>query len=278
MKTIITLAKKCQEDGIILLAHELAFNLVLSLFPFLIFLLSVLAYLNIDGSALLAGLSAYIPTAILNIAEVLITEILGRRNAAILSVSLLFAVYNSSRGLRAIMRGINKSYGSEDTRNIVVIHLISVVLMLLLVICIILSLVVLIYGDFIIRLLTQAVRLNQHQIRFLNLFSFLLMLMLLTAMVSTVYKLGSCKKIAWREVLPGAATTVFFWITASKLFNIYVYHFAVYSRIYGSIAYVYVLLVWLNIISLVILIGSEINALLKPRGADNGIAPSTIGL
>ncbi len=69
----------------------------------------------------------------------------------------------------------------------------------------------------------------------------------------------------WHSVLPGAALATGLWFPATVGFGYYVRHFAQYSLFYGSLAAAIVLLVWLYIISLIILVGAEFNAILYPR-------------
>jgi membrane protein len=74
----------------------------------------------------------------------------------------------------------------------------------------------------------------------------------------------------WHSVLPGAALATAVWFPATLIFGWYVSRFAAYSLVYGSLATAIVLLVWLYIISVIVLIGAEFNALLFPRLVSNG--------
>jgi membrane protein len=74
----------------------------------------------------------------------------------------------------------------------------------------------------------------------------------------------------WHSVLAGAALATGLWFPATLGFGFYVRHFAQYSLFYGSLAAAIVLLVWLYIISLIILIGAEFNAILYPRALGTG--------
>ncbi len=69
----------------------------------------------------------------------------------------------------------------------------------------------------------------------------------------------------WHSVLPGASLATAVWFPATLVFGWYVSHFAEYSLLYGSLATAIVLLVWLYIISVIVLVGAEFNALLFPR-------------
>jgi membrane protein len=73
----------------------------------------------------------------------------------------------------------------------------------------------------------------------------------------------------WHSVLPGAALATAVWFPATLVFGWYVSHFAEYSLLYGSLATAIVLLIWMYILSIIVLIGAEFNAILFPRILSN---------
>jgi membrane protein len=85
------------------------------------------------------------------------------------------------------------------------------------------------------------------------------------AVMQLVYHNAVPRTLRWHTVLPGAALTTAIWFPATIAFGWYVRHFAAYSLFYGSLAAAIVLLIWLYIISVIVLIGAEFNALLYPR-------------
>jgi membrane protein len=86
--------------------------------------------------------------------------------------------------------------------------------------------------------------------------------MALLAAVCAIYKILSCKSVRLLSVLPGAAVTVALWVLASKAFEIYIANFSRFSVVYGGLGSVFVMMIWLNIVSFFLLVGSEINALM----------------
>ncbi len=85
----------------------------------------------------------------------------------------------------------------------------------------------------------------------------------LLVMVLVIYKIAICKKVTLKGILPGAIISVLGWLILSKGFNIYINNFSRYSKIYGSIGSIFVLVIWINMISLVLLLGGQINAILE---------------
>lgn len=85
------------------------------------------------------------------------------------------------------------------------------------------------------------------------------------AVMALIYHHAVPRTLRWHSVLPGATLSTAVWFPATIGFGWYVSHFAEYSLLYGSLATAIVLLVWMYIISIIVLIGAEFNAILYPR-------------
>ena len=85
------------------------------------------------------------------------------------------------------------------------------------------------------------------------------------AVIALIYHHAVPRTQPWHTVLPGASLATAMWFAATTLFGWYLRHYADYSLIYGSLGVAIALLVWLYIVSVIILVGAEFNALLFPR-------------
>ena len=85
------------------------------------------------------------------------------------------------------------------------------------------------------------------------------------AVIALIYHHGVPRTQPWHRVLPGAALATVLWFASTLVFGFYLRHFANYDVIYGSVATAIALLLWLYIVSMVVLIGAEFNALRYPR-------------
>jgi membrane protein len=85
------------------------------------------------------------------------------------------------------------------------------------------------------------------------------------AVIGLIYHHGVPRTQPWHRVLPGAALATVLWFASTLVFGFYLRHFANYDIIYGSVATAIALLIWLYIVSMVVLIGAEFNALRYPR-------------
>src|SRR5229473_14372 len=92
------------------------------------------------------------------------------------------------------------------------------------------------------------------------------------AVLALIYHFGLPRWQPWYRVLPGAALATVLWLAATEIFGWYVINYADYNQIYGPLGVAIALLVWLYIISFIVLIGAEFNALIYPRVAQ--VAPA----
>lgn len=241
----------------------MTYKLVLSLFPFLIFLLSLLGTLNIDRENLFEAVKDTIPSDILNIIDVFIKEVFLERHTSLMSFSILATIYSSSGGFQAVIRGINRSFSQTGRRSFLVNTMLSIAFVILFAIAIICSLICLIYGNLIVSFLSNFFNFPPIYIsKFFKILVFVAIILLIFLTVCVIYKFALVKKVAFKSLIPGAIFTVIFWLISSKIYNIYIEKYANYSKIYGNIGGIFILLIWLNLISNLLLIGSEINSLL----------------
>jgi membrane protein len=100
------------------LAAQLAYWSLLALFPFAIFLLTVVGYLPLGGvdRQLMEWLAPFMPDAALRLVWDTVHEVLGKRRGGLLTISFLAALWSASGGTSALMAAINRAYGVEETR------------------------------------------------------------------------------------------------------------------------------------------------------------------
>jgi membrane protein len=97
----------------------------------------------------------------------------------------------------------------------------------------------------------------------LSLTAALFSMVVLAAATTFIYRTSCVQRKRVMDVLPGATITVVLWVVSSKIFGYFFAHYGQYSALYGSIAGVFILVLWLNLISLILLIGNEINSMLR---------------
>jgi len=250
---IILLVKKSLEEDIFERANGLTYRILLAFFPFLIFLLSLMGFMNLDESTAIVQMVAWMPVSTADMILRFVAETAFMRSAGLLSAGLFFAVYNTTNGFRAVIRCANHSIGIADDRGMVKRVAVSLVLMLLFTGAIVMMLILLVFGRALWEVLVPGIR--YHAI-----FTALASFFLLVITTTLIFRLALAKKMRLRQLVPGALITVVLWMSASAVFGFAVMNFTQYSVIYGSIAGIFILVLWLNMVSLILLVGLEFNA------------------
>ena len=255
-------------DDTISAANDMTFKLFFSIFPFSIFLMSIMGFLNFDFELITAQILSVLPYSLADPVNFFIKEIeiTAVKNFNILSFSLIGSIYGASSGFKTAMRSINKAYGRKDMRKFFVKIIISVILVFIFTVIIIISFALLIFGKNILDFIKNNFidYMSKSFIYLLNISRYALSIIIMFFSVILINKLAlyKNKKTSIKSLFPGTAFTVFSWVAISGLFNIYIDNFSNYSALYGSIAAVIILMLWLNIMCIVLLLGSEINAVI----------------
>jgi len=259
---VIKMILRYKHHNISALASQMAFDLVFAFFPFLIFLLTIVGFINVNPKDVLVMLQALMPFELYDSVSTLVLQLLQTRNSNLLSFSLIFTLYAASRGFRAIMYGLNEAYEEKETRNFIKVIFISIIFMVGVSLVIVFLLFFLVFGEMISTALINWFSLDHRIIRYIELIRYPVGLFGMIFIFSALYCYIPCKKIKWYEALPGAIFTSLLWTILSMLFAYYVNNYGNYSALYGSIGAIIVLMLWLQITSTTILLGGELNALL----------------
>ncbi len=259
-KYIKHLIFRLKEDDIAGLSAQCSYFLFLSLFPFVIFLFSLLSFTNIPQSQLMNLVFSFFPTDVAIVTRTIIENVLSTRNATLLTVGAVMTIWSSSSGINAVRKGLYKAYRKFEDRpiwQVIVVNLISTIgLALILFITIIFLVSGEVIGEQVFKLLSIS---SSFEIVW-NLIRLLVPLITMAAVFTILYMLIPYRKVRIIEILPGTIFTMVGWVTISLLFSFFVNNFTNYANVYGSISGIILLLVWLNLSCLFLLFGGEINA------------------
>jgi membrane protein len=260
---IIRLVKKSLKDEIFFLSSWLTYRLLLAFFPFLIFVMAILGFFNLDDSLMMERVYGALPEDVSLVIHGFLLDITHSRSAALLSMSLFFIIFGTVNGFRAVAYCINGAYDVTESRGFLLKALISVIIMITFALALIVMLALIIFGNNIQEVLQPV--LPGWLEPLYTYISTAISLFILIFAVMLIYKLSCAKKISMRSVVPGAITTVILWEVSSTIFSIIFTNVINFSIIYGSIAGIFILIIWLNLISIILLIGNEVNSLLGRR-------------
>jgi membrane protein len=201
-----------------------------------------------------------LPNEVYSVINIFFNETANVRNHALLSTSIILVIISSINGFRAVTRCINNTFDADERRSVITQAVLGIVLMLIFTLAIVVMLVLLIFGNYLWSLLEPLILFGTNTLY--TFISWAISLVVLTIVIMLIYKLSCAKRLTMRYVLPGAIFTVLSWVISSGVFGFFISNFSNMSAIYGSIAGIFILMLWLNLISIILLIGNEINAAL----------------
>jgi membrane protein len=248
------------------MAAQIAFFMMLGLFPFLIFLLSLISYFPV-GSGLsdkaLEALSTQLPPEAYSLIADTVLSIVRDRNEGLLSFGLLAALWSGSMGIGALITTINRAYNIRPRRSLAKQKILSIVLMLVLSVLWLMSSVFILMGPRVTHAIFQGLGLAGDSQNLWTTLRLPLVFGLNLVAMAILYYYAPEARQKFRWILPGAITSTFLWLLTSSIFRVFVRNFGSYNKTYGSLTAVVILMIWLWISGLIFLLGAEINALMK---------------
>lgn len=267
-KTVIFLVmfiKKIGDDDIFALGAQLAYYMVLSFIPFLMFLMTLVGFSHLNSDAVLNLLSNVMPTEAFNLIQSTVIEIVDREQTGLLWISIALAIWVSSAGFKAVIKGLNKAYGVKETRSYIKLKLISMIYTILLALIVIATLFLFVFGDVIGDFFIKVLEHPEFIYYIWNMLRYVVVILIMILFFMFLYNATPCVRLGWLEVIPGAVITTLGWISISYIFAYYVNNFSNYSRLYGSLGAVFMFMTWMFITSMILILGGEINAVLAEK-------------
>jgi membrane protein len=253
-----------QDDGVPEIGAQLTYYLILAIFPFIIFFLSILQFTPLADANILERLVSPLPGDSKTLFYDLIKNIIDGGSVGLLSFGALGSIWASSNGVMAIIKAVNRAFDLEESRPYIKLKGISILFTIGLFIVLIAAFTVLIFGEVIFKAIF--VSYTWPTVVIWNILKLIIPLVFMILSITLLYKYSpSVKKdisIKFLESIPGAIFASIFWIVLSIVFSFYVNNFGNYSKTYGSLGGVIIFLIWLYMSSIVIVLGAEVNATL----------------
>ena len=250
------------DDNCLGLAAQLAFYFFLGLFPALLFLVSLIGFLEVNKAFadLLSGLGAIAPGQVLEIVRAEFEKLSSNGHGGLLTLGFLGALWSSSAAMVAIIDTLNRAYDIEERRPWWRTRLLAIALTATLAVFIIISVGLILAGPWVAGRLD--VRFGFGGLLGLT-WSFLqwpVIFLLVVFAIDLIYYFAPDADTEWAWVTPGSLIATLLWIACSVGFKLYVANFGSYNVTYGAIGGVIVLLLWFYLSGISILIGAELNA------------------
>ena len=250
-------------DNVFGTAAELAYFFLLSLFPLLIFLASLVGFLPGLRENILASLGKAMPDDAMRIVEHTLRDAVGKRSRGLLSFGFIASLLAASNGVVALIGTLNIAYEVKERRPYWKLWLIAIALTIGLSVLVIAGALLIMFGDRLSRLSSGLLGLRSPMFSVWRAVDYLIGVALLLVAIEAAYYFGPDRNQRWQWITPGAVFAVVATAIGSVLFGLYLRLGPSYSATYGSLGAVIVLMLWLYLVGLAVLIGGEINGAIE---------------
>ncbi len=245
------------DRGIARSSAALSYYMVFTCFPLIIVLNAILSLLNETPDAILSLIQRYLPSDITDLLSNYFYYISNNNSIALLVASVMLILTSASAAFRTIMRSNNEIFRNSSLSSIVRM-VISVIMPILLLLVLYLSMVLILTGNWFIHLLERVLNISLHLDHW-GWIRFLLMFAMLFFFLAALYRVTLPRGKPRPPVLLGAFWASVVLLVVSIVFSFFISTSSRYSIVYGSLASLMVLLLWLYLISNVIFLGNILN-------------------
>jgi len=275
----VALAKRVwnevQEDNVFGRAAELSYYFLLALFPFLIFLTSIIGLVLGSGTGtrhmLFNYLARIMPPSAFQLIDNTMYEVSSASGGGKLSFGLLAALWAASNGLTAITDSLNTAYDLTESRSWWKRRLVSIGLTMALSVLIIAALTLVVGGGRIAEWLAGVYGFGPVFPVAWKIIQWPVVLAFMTFAFALIYYFApDIREQRWKWLTPGAVIGVALWLLVSIAFRVYLHFFNSYSATYGSLGAVIILMLWFYFTGAAVLIGGETNSEIENAAAKQG--------
>ncbi|GFZ84284.1 hypothetical protein GCM10010978_25760 [Compostibacillus humi] len=257
------LMNRLEEADVFGLSAQLAYFFLLSLFPFLIFIMNLIGLLPLDHDILVTIIGYYAPEEITDLITTNMDQLIHANSRGLLSLGAIGTLWAASNAINAIMRAFNKIYQIEETRHFLFNRFIAVVLTIAMIFVIIIALLLPVFGRIIGVHIFAFFGLSERFLEVWEMLRWLLSTIIFFIVLLALYKLAPSKWIRIRDAVWGAIIATGLWQIVSYGFSFYVNSLANYSANYGSLGTIIILMIWFYLFGLIIMLGGAFNAFLS---------------
>lgn len=240
---------------------SIAFFSFLSIVPILMLICGILPYTPLTAGDLINLVEDFLPSAMNAFVEGIVEEVYSNAGG-ILGIAALTLLWSSSKGVMAIMKGLNAVNEVEERRNFFVIRIIACFYTVIMLVILILSLFLNVFGNHLVRLILHRFPALISTASFLMNFRFILVWAILAVLFTGMYTYLPDGKKKAEEQVPGAIFSAVVWNVYSWGFSVYLQYQQV-GGVYGSLTVVIIVLLWLYLCMYIFLLGAHLNYVLN---------------
>ena len=267
--------KEIDHDNVINLSYSLAYNYLLAIFPLLLFLVALFGLFAKEGSQLKQSLFFYfsqvLPPDAYQLVTKTINEVTHHASGGKVTFGLLFALYSASGGMTTMISVLNSAYHVNESRSWIKVHLISIGLTVAISVLVISALFLVLLGGHFAPWIGAKLAMGTAFVIAWKALQWIAALGFIVFSYSLIYYFApDVREQHWYWITPGSVLGVLLWVAASFALRLYLHFSNTYSKTYGSLGAVIILLLWFFVTGLAFLVGGEVNAEIEHAAAEHG--------
>ena len=256
------------EAEVAVYASGAAFFLFLSIIPMIMLVSGLLPHGAIAQKDMVNISQAVIPERVYSFLMGIVDSY-HRSNMTLLSFSAVVIVWSASKGMLALIRGLNHIYEVEESRNYIVLRLKAAFYTVFLLFALVLSIGILVFGNTVAKMLIPDGGFAETLWRVFGGLRHVFVAGMISVVFCTMYSLLPNNQLSWREHYPGAVFTSVFWTLYSFAFSVYIDYFDGFAM-YGSLTTIIIVMIWLYFCMYIFFCGALVNKWIFEREVEVG--------
>jgi membrane protein len=255
---------KLIEDEIFERSLAVAFSFTIASFPLIIFLFTLLPYINawvpeIDSEKILIFLQNIMPSDMFSITKNTILDLVETKRGGLLSIGVISSIFLSSNGFNTLIKTFNSCHRVRENRSFYETRLIAMLLTFVFFIVTIIAIVLSTLGDFIINIILEYNLFEDAEYYTINSYKLLSLFTSFYLLITSIFYFAPVTHNKWTFISSGSIISAIGCVAISLAFSYYINNFPTYNKLYGSIGILIAYMGWVYVISSIILIGFEWN-------------------
>lgn len=260
--------QKMVDDDVLDRANGVAFSFTMAIFPAIIFLFTLVPFIQfffpeVTNDQIIGFMENILPETLYAAADTTIHDIINKQRGGLLSFGFIFTLVLSTNGMSSLMSAFNACYKTVETRGFFKMRFIATVLIFILALSVLISVALLVVGQQLLQ--DNKIKEFIQEVISLDLvliLRFIILYVVFQVAISSIYYFAPAVHERWHFFSMGSIFSTLACLAAFFGFSFYVNNFGTYNKLYGSIGVLLVLMLLLFILSLILLVGFEMNAAL----------------
>lgn len=264
--------KRLFADEAIPLAGNIAFRVIFSVFPFLIFLTTLAGFFGSEALAeqVVTFLLSVAPEQLVRPLSTEIHSILTVPRSGLLSIAAFLTIWSAMGGVDSVRVGLNRAYDLKERRHFLYLYLQSILFIIGSAFVLLSVALLIVVYPVALQAIAQYAPSKLASFASLDHLRYPLAMALLFGGVLFSHRILPAQSLAWRSLWPGALFTVVVWIALSAAFSVYLQYFSSFASTYASLSGLFAAMFFIYQAALVLILGGEVNRVISLLKVEKG--------